>query len=78
MERVQVRSQSRDFTSTQRQHMNFDDSLIPASHSRVLFNAFSGRKEMVIIGQGSHNDLHTFKRYEDFLANEVHVFFNPK
>lgn len=55
-----------------------DDSLIPASHSRVLFDAFSGRKEMIIVEKGSHNDLHTFKRYEDFLRDDMNVFFNPE
>lgn len=53
-----------------------DDSLIPASHSRVLYEAFPGKKELLIVEKGSHNDLHTFKRYQDFLSNDMDIFFN--
>lgn len=52
-----------------------DDSLIPVSHSRILFDAFPGRKEMIIVEKGSHNDLHAFKRYQNFLTDDMQVFF---
>jgi uncharacterized protein len=55
-----------------------DDTLIPASHSESLFRRFTGKKELVIVDKGSHNDLHTFKQYEDFLQNVLGMFFRNK
>ena len=51
------------------------DSLIPPSHSRSLFKKFSGRKELILVDGASHNDLHTFSRYADFLKDVLPVFF---
>lgn len=52
-----------------------DDTLIPPSHSQKLFHAFPGKKEIIIVDKGSHNDLHAFERYEKFLRDELRVFF---
>lgn len=51
-----------------------DDTLIPASHSRRLFTRFVGRKKLIIVPQGAHNDLHAFREYEDFLLDVLPTF----
>lgn len=55
-----------------------DDTLIPASHSEKLFRRFNGKKELVIVDKGSHNDLHAFKEYEHVLQNVLSIFFGNK
>jgi hypothetical protein len=52
-----------------------DDTLIPASHSHRLFEKFSGKKKLIIVDRGAHNDLHAFTQYEDFLKAELPAFF---
>ena len=52
-----------------------DDELIPASHSRQLFDTFNGRKKMVIVDRGAHNDLHAFAQYKEFLREVLPHFF---
>lgn len=52
-----------------------DDVLIPASHSRKLFDAFKGTKKMIIVDRGAHNDLHAFVQYRDFLREVLPHFF---
>jgi len=52
-----------------------DDTLIPASHSRRLFQKFTGKKKLIIVDRGSHNDLHAFTEYEDFLKGVLPSFF---
>lgn len=52
-----------------------DDTLVPPSHSQKLFDAFPGKKEIIIVDKGAHNDLHAFERYEKFLRDELRVFF---
>ena len=52
-----------------------DDVLIPASHSRKLFDAFKGTKKMIIVDRGAHNDLHAFVQYRDFLRDDLPHFF---
>jgi len=44
-----------------------NDRLIPPSHSQKLFDAFQGRKKLVTIEGGSHNDLSTHSSYHDAL-----------
>ena len=51
------------------------DSLIPASHSSKLFNHFQGKKKMIVVEGGAHNDLHTFTQYSDFVREVLPVFF---
>lgn len=51
------------------------DSLIPFSHSAKLFDRFSGKKKMISVDGGSHNDLHTFTEYESFMRGVLPVFF---
>lgn len=51
------------------------DELIPPAHSRSLFEEFSGKKELIVVDGASHNDLHTFPRYADFLKDVLPVFF---
>lgn len=51
------------------------DTLIPPSHSKSLFKKFIGKKEMILVQGASHNDLHTFPRYADFLKDVLPVFF---
>lgn len=52
-----------------------DDTLIPPGHSRRLFEHFRGKKKLVIVDRGSHNDLHAFHQYEQFLQGELSSFF---
>ena len=52
-----------------------DDTLIPSSHSRKLFDTFKGKKEMILVENGSHNDLNTFAQYDEFLKDKLPVFF---
>ena len=52
-----------------------DDTLIPPSHSRKLFEAYRGKKKMIFVEKGSHNDLHAFSQFEDFLKDVLPVFF---
>lgn len=54
------------------------DTLIPVSHSERLFKRFTGRKELVIVDRGSHNDLHTFNQYGHFLQNVLGTFFEKE
>ena len=51
------------------------DELIPDSHSRRLFAKIKGKKKMIIVDRGSHNDLHTFEQYKAFLRGELPSFF---
>jgi len=51
------------------------DELIPAAHSEQLFRKFSGKKKMIIVAGGSHNDLHAFTQYRDFLGGVLPGFF---
>lgn len=52
-----------------------DDTLIPPSHSRRLFETFTGKKKLIIVDRGAHNDLYAFTQYEDFLKGELRSFF---
>lgn len=51
------------------------DELIPDTHSRRLFARFKGKKKMILIDRGAHNDLHTFIQYQEFLKGELPYFF---
>ena len=44
-----------------------NDSLIPVSHAQNLHQAYSGKKKLVIIPQGTHNDLSSFETYHETL-----------
>ncbi|MEX2232145.1 MAG: alpha/beta hydrolase [Cyclobacteriaceae bacterium] len=52
-----------------------NDSLIPSSHSEKLFEHFTGKKKMIIVDRGSHNDLNAFRQYEEFLKDVMPSFF---
>jgi fermentation-respiration switch protein FrsA (DUF1100 family) len=52
-----------------------DDTLIPSHHSAKLFERFSGRKRRIVVPGGSHNDLHAFTQYEEFISGILPVFF---
>lgn len=52
-----------------------DDDLIPSSHSSGLFEKFKGRKKLIIVPHGAHNDLHAFREYREFLIG-FPSFFN--
>jgi fermentation-respiration switch protein FrsA (DUF1100 family) len=51
------------------------DTLIPSSHSNALFGKINSRKKMIVVPQGSHNDLNAFPEYDDFLRNVLPQFF---
>jgi hypothetical protein len=52
-----------------------DDTLIPVTHSRRLFEKCTSKKKMIIVENGAHNDLHAFEQYEGFLKQDLHRFF---
>ena len=52
-----------------------DDTLIPPSHSAKLYEKFTGKKKMIIVDHGSHNDLHDFRQYDQFLKDELATYF---
>ena len=52
-----------------------DDTLIPYAHSKRLFEKFGGKKKLIIVDRGAHNDLHAFTQYEDFLKGVLPTFF---
>ncbi|MBL6447090.1 alpha/beta hydrolase [Fulvivirga sp. 29W222] len=54
-----------------------NDALIPVSHAQNLHKAYSGKKKLVIIPQGTHNDLSLFDKYHETLILS-HEFFSPQ
>lgn len=50
------------------------DTLIPPAHSRRLFGKFSGKKKLIIVAHGGHNDLNAFHEYASFL-HDFPAFF---
>jgi uncharacterized protein len=50
------------------------DTLIPPSHSSNLFETFSGKKKLVMIPGGSHNDLDTFSEYHKAIRAMPELF----
>lgn len=48
-----------------------DDGLIPVSHSQTLFDAYKGRKNLVIIEGGDHNNLSGHSSYHEAIARLV-------
>lgn len=52
-----------------------NDSLIPPSHSARLFKKFKGRKKLIMINEASHNDLHAFREYDEFIQQLLPHFF---
>lgn len=51
------------------------DELIPSSHSEKLFRKFDGRKKLILVESGSHNDLNSFQEHEVFLSEVLPSFF---
>lgn len=51
------------------------DTLIPASHTQKLFKKFTGKKKMILIAEGSHNDLNSFEEHQIFLKEYLSSFF---
>jgi len=52
-----------------------NDTLIPPSHSQQLFDSFDGKKEIVIVADGSHNDLSAFSAYQKLLTERAPGLF---
>lgn len=52
-----------------------DDTLIPPSHSKALYDHFEGKKEFVLVSKGQHNDLHAFPEYKELIASTMPAFF---
>ncbi len=51
------------------------DELIPARHTKVLYDAFHGKKEMVLFEGGSHNDLNAFPEHRYVMEEVLSGFF---
>lgn len=52
-----------------------EDTLIPPVHSEKLFSTFKGKKEMIVINGGSHNDLNDYPAYREFVSETLSHFF---
>ncbi len=52
-----------------------DDQLIPPSHSKKLYDSYEGKKSMLLIDRGQHNDLHAFEEFRTFVRNTMPAFF---
>jgi fermentation-respiration switch protein FrsA (DUF1100 family) len=52
-----------------------NDSLIPSSHSERLLKKITSKKKLIIIREGSHNDLNSFEEYNRFLEEDLPFFF---
>ncbi len=52
------------------------DSLIPPSHSKKLLTKIKTKSKLILVPEGSHNDLNTFEEYQNFLQKELPEFFS--
>lgn len=52
------------------------DSLIPSAHCKELYKRFTGKKKLILIEGGSHNDLNAFPEYNRFVAGDLTGFFH--
>lgn len=52
-----------------------NDSLIPSSHSERLLKKITGKKKLILIKEGAHNDLNSFEEYNGFLEEDLPGFF---
>jgi len=52
------------------------DTLIPVSHAKKLCEKFKGRKKLVLVAEGSHNDLNSFDEHSVFLHEVLPMFFD--
>ena len=52
-----------------------DDTLIPPSHSKILYDVLATKKELLLIDKGQHNDLHGFPEYKLFVSTTLPAFF---
>lgn len=55
-----------------------NDSLIPVSHAEKLFQKVQGKKRMVIIPRGQHNDLTSYAAYHETLKDVLPSFFSSE
>ncbi len=51
------------------------DTLIPAAHSRILHEAYSGKKTLVLVPNGDHNGLSEHRAYKEFVRDGLSGFF---
>jgi pimeloyl-ACP methyl ester carboxylesterase len=51
------------------------DTIIPSHHSDELFREFTGKKELITIQKGSHNDLNSYPEYQQFLEKNMEAMF---
>lgn len=51
------------------------DELIPGSHSHKIAERFSGKKKLITIAGGAHNDLNSYPEYDLFLAETITEMF---
>jgi fermentation-respiration switch protein FrsA (DUF1100 family) len=52
------------------------DSLIPPSHSKRLQSKIKSKSKLILVPQGSHNDLNSFPEYQSFLQKDLGEFFS--
>lgn len=52
------------------------DSLIPSSHSKKLLPKIKTKSKLILVPQGSHNDLNSFEEYQNMLRKELPEFFS--
>jgi uncharacterized protein len=53
----------------------FDDTLVPPTHSKILYDSVDTKKEILLIDKAQHNDISSFPEYQDFISNTLPTFF---
>jgi uncharacterized protein len=51
------------------------DTIIPHSHTQSLYEKFTGKKKLILITGGSHNDLNAFDQYTKLIVDDIRSFF---
>ena len=52
------------------------DEIIPASHSERLFKKFEGKKKLILVPGGGHNDLNSYDEHESLRFEILPNFFD--
>jgi fermentation-respiration switch protein FrsA (DUF1100 family) len=53
------------------------DTLIPFTHTKKLAAKIRGKKKVILIDGGAHNDLNSFPLFQEFLETDLKDFFSP-
>jgi fermentation-respiration switch protein FrsA (DUF1100 family) len=53
------------------------DTLIPSTHTKKIAAKIKGKKKVIFIDGGAHNDLNSFALFQEFLDTDLKDFFSP-